>query len=197
MHCVFAAQHTYATDFFWKLWHVSIETCILHFFRDKYKRKPSELARPYFYHVKNKGLISKILAACRINFFGTGIYAASRFCNMYRVFVWTNGKFSWNFFLKSVDTQSIIFEWIWIIRHLQTHCKFLEFTIQAMPFKTQFTSMVDTRGLTDSASLKTLLITAETVEDIFDLKLVLVGVCFCSRQHVQIMPLWFASGMIC
>ena len=39
------------------------------FFRDKYKRKPSELARPYFYHVKNKGLIPKILAACRIKLF--------------------------------------------------------------------------------------------------------------------------------
>ena len=127
---------------------------------------------------------------------GTGIYAAWKFCNINIVFIWRNGKFSWTFFLKSVDTQSISFEWIWIIRYFQTHSKLLEFTIQEMTVKTQFTSMVDTQGLTDSASLRTLLITAETVGDITDLKLFLVGVCFCSRQHVQSMSLCVRNGML-
>ena len=33
-------------------------------------------------------------------------------------------------------------------------CKLLEFTIQGMSFKTRFTSMVDTRGMSDSVSLR-------------------------------------------
>ena len=69
---------------------------------------------------------------------------------------WMNGKWNLKTLIneKNAGTQSIIFEWIWIIRFSQAHCKSLEFTIQVMSFNTIFTSIVDMRGLTGSGSLK-------------------------------------------
>ena len=43
---------------------------------------------------------------------------------------------------------------IWIMICIQTHCQLLKFTVRDSPFNTKFTSLVNTRGLTNSASLK-------------------------------------------
>ena len=60
---------------------------------------------------------------------------------------------------------------IWIIRCIcQTHCQLTKFTTRHMPFKTQFTALVNARALTDNASIKIIRITAATLGDINDLK---------------------------
>ena len=47
-HLVFSAQHTFATDYFLRMWHDSIKICILEIFGCKYYRKPSKCAWSYF-----------------------------------------------------------------------------------------------------------------------------------------------------
>ena len=63
----------------------------------------------------------------------------------------------------------------------QTRCKLSQFAIQDLLFKTKFTSMINTLGLTDSTSLQNITITAGTAGTMADLKLVLGGV-YCIEQ---------------
>ena len=70
-----------------------------------------------------------------------------------------------------------------IIRCFKTHCQLSKFTIQDMPFKTKLTSLVNTRGLTESESLKIIKILAVTLGGITDLKI--FGRCMWRQQSYR------------
>ena len=58
-----------------------------------------------------------------------------------------------NFVHKVLQRNQILNEWIWIIRYFPTPYQLLNWTISDMPFETKLTTLINTQGLTDNASL--------------------------------------------
>ena len=76
-----------------------------------------------------------------------------------------------NFLTRVLQHNKLCDKRISIIGYFQTHCQLSKFTIRDMPFKTKLTSLVNTRGLTESASLKIIRIMAITLGAITDLNI--------------------------
>ena len=140
----------------------------------------------------NKGLIWSVIIASRINLFAGAIFLHGRICNMYRVYFLNyilnerGVKVKRTNFLTRVLQQNEFFnKRIPIIRCFQTHCQLSKFTILDMLFKTKLTSLVNTRGLTDNASLKIIRILAVTLGAITvaSISQLLWKIDAISRQH--------------
>ena len=183
-HHVFSAQHTCATVFFFKMWYDSVEKCFFWIiYGGKYCPKPPKICMTIFHLVTNKRLIWTVKSASRINLFAWAIFLYGKRCNMYRVYCLNYILNECEVKLKNTKSfnrvlQPNIFlnKWIWLIRCFQTHCQLSKFTIRDMPFKTKFTTLVDARGLADTASLKIIKMTTATLGAIADLELFLGGV---------------------
>ena len=70
-----------------------------------------------------------------------------------------------------------------MIRCFHIDCQLSKFTILDMPFKTELTSLVNTRGLTDSALLKIIRVLAVKLGAVPDLKLFWGGV-YCNGREL-------------
>ena len=152
-------------------------------FGGKYCQNLSKMCMNIFHLVANKGLIWTVLTTSRINLFAWAIFLYGKCCNMYRIYCLNYILNEWEVKLKNTKFFDRVFQHniflnkrIWIIRYFLTHCQLSKFPIRDMPFKTKFTALVNARGLTDSASLKIIRITAATLRAITDLKLFLGGV---------------------
>ena len=159
---VLSTQHTYATDFFLKLWYDSILKCIL----DNSSRKNNSASSqkcvwPYFHPVANKRLIYTIMTTSRINLMAQLIFLHTKLCKTYRVYCLNyilnesqvNMKDS-NFVTSLLRCDQLFLEWAQIIKYFYTHCKLLKIMIRDMLFPTKLTPLINTQGLIDSASLK-------------------------------------------
>ena len=113
-----------------------------------------------FHLVANKGLIWIITTVSKIKPFAGDIFLHGKLvkCTGFIVWnkFWTNRKWIWKsqLFDRLLEHNKFFYNRLWIIRCFKTHCQLSKFTIQVMPFKTKLTSLVNTRRLIDSASLK-------------------------------------------
>ena len=113
-------------------------------------------ASPHFHLQANKGLIQKMITASRMNLFAGAIPRYGKLCYIYKIW-WLNNilkelqmKLENTIFVNRVP-QKIFNKRIWIIWCFHIHYLLSKFAIRDMAFKTKLTSLVDTRGLTDSA----------------------------------------------
>ena len=84
---VLSAQHTYATDFFFKLWYDSNAKCILqNFSRKLFAQAIHKCAWPDFHPVANKGLNKTMMTTSRINLMAQAILLYTILCKMYKVY---------------------------------------------------------------------------------------------------------------
>ena len=92
---------------------------------------------------------------------------------------WTNSKLTWTILISWLVCCDAINYFSGEYKKsdvFQTHCKLLKFIIRDMLFPTKLTSLINTRGLIDSASLEIITITDVTVGATSDLKLFWGGV---------------------
>ena len=59
-----------------------------------------------------------------------------------------------NFMTSLLRCNQLLLEWVQITKYFQTHCTLLKFIIRDMLFPTKLTSLINTLGLIDSASLE-------------------------------------------
>ena len=59
-----------------------------------------------------------------------------------------------NFVTSLLRCYQLFLEWVQITKYFQTHCTLLKFIIRDMLFPTKLTSLINTLGLIDSASLE-------------------------------------------
>ena len=101
-----------------------------------------------------------MIIASRINQFAGAIFMHGKFCNMYMVHFLIYILNEWGVKLKDTNFLSRVLEHnkffnkrISITSSFRIDCQLSKFTILYMPFKTKRTSLVNIRGLTDSALL--------------------------------------------
>ena len=152
-------------------------------FCGKYCQNLPKICMNIFRLVANKGLIWTVITTSRIRLFAWAIFLYGNRCNMYMIYCLNYILNEWEVKLKNTKFFDKVFQHniflnkrIWIIRYFQTHCQLSKFPIRDMPFKTKCTALVNSRGLTDSAWLIIIRITAATLRAITDLKLFLGGV---------------------
>ena len=118
-----------------------------------------------------------MITASRINLFAWAIFPRGKLCCM-RMVWWLNFMLKeWQIKLKNtIVVNRVLYhnkffnKRIWIITSFQTRCQLSKFTILDTPFKTNLSSLVHTRGLTDSALPKIVRITFVTLGTKTDLK---------------------------
>ena len=100
-----------------------------------------------------------------------------KLCNIYSVYClnyilndWEVKLKTTHFLTRLLQHNTLFYKRIWNISCFQTHHQFSKFTIQDMPFKTKLTPLVNTRELTDNASLKMIRILAVTLGTTTELK---------------------------
>ena len=59
-----------------------------------------------------------------------------------------------NFVTSLLRCNKLFLDWVHEMKYFETHCKLLKFIIRDMLFPTKLTSLINTRGLIDSASLE-------------------------------------------
>ena len=114
----------------------------------------------------------------RINVMDQVILLHTKLCKMYRVYclnyIFNESQVSikdTNFVTSLLWCDQLFLERAQTIKYFYTHCKLLKIIIQDMLFPTKLTSLINIRGLIDSASLKIITITNVTVGATSDLKL--------------------------
>ena len=81
---VITAQHTYATDFFLKMWYDSIVKCILCNFSRKILVQVVKNVHDRF--VANKGFIYTIMTTPKMNLMAQAISLHTKLCKIYKVY---------------------------------------------------------------------------------------------------------------
>ena len=101
------------------------------------------------------------MTTSRIKLMAQVIFLHTKLCKTYRVYclnyILNESQVNMkdiNFVTSLLRCDQLFLEWAQIIKYFYTHCKLLKIMIRDMLFPTKLTSLINTQGLIDSASLK-------------------------------------------